>query len=364
MASSPIANVMDLCPECRQIIFRLFKIHMEVTDDVYDPLCRCCSLCINMLCCVDFQKCLTQHVLDSLGPYGGINNNQLSKTWPTITVPSILYIQAQAVIGALQGLFPERHFSITSVDLVIAVKDRLRQWIYTEISRLQNQSAMNTMQQSTTDLQDEEEAGYISWHILLLIPVHILESVNFCLPIKNQLQLLLQEASKKSNRRSRRKHPMDISVKQGGDPRMNLERRILSNPENEYKYFPICDKNQMIEFLSRHSQDSYHMNMNLNHDCSVCCCSKIVHSFTCAWRKPFYIQGQYTKSRRDVSQSPFYVRVSSDKDDANNRRTADEELKDIDPFIPEYMQGTRNYISRGGDLSYSCKYWMWWYFYP
>ena len=48
------------------------------------------SLCINMLCCVDFQKCLNQHVLDSLDPYGGINNNQLSKTCVVNTTTGVV----------------------------------------------------------------------------------------------------------------------------------------------------------------------------------------------------------------------------------------------------------------------------------
>jgi tRNA U54 and U55 pseudouridine synthase Pus10 len=282
-----------------------------------------------MLCCHAFLDTLIRNVQQSMEPYGGFKANTISLTSPTITLPSVLYIRAQAVSVSLELLFPHIIRTLSPADLVSAIKDRLRNLIRIKIHEPTNHDRQPLYEYPSACLE-AQEAGYMFYHILLLTPIHS-QMVPFLLPSSDWLHLFIKESQSRKDRRKRR-YPMDLTTKQGGDPRKNLEQRILRhNHDNQKQYFPLLEKNQMMDMLGQQSRDKAQFESMIqswmehltssNHDTngsptdshSLCCCT-IVDSFACSWRNHFYIQGRYTKSRRDISQSPFYVHMDAKVD--------------------------------------------------
>jgi len=91
---------------------------------------------------------------------------------------------------------------------------------------------------------------------------------------------------------------------QGGDPRVNLEKRN-QNKQPNISYTKVL---QSISALSKEEKTnilqwikSQPLIEPQNFKLSGVTCSAAV------WRRPFYLFGRYTKKRRDVSQTPFFV---------------------------------------------------------
>ena len=136
----------------------------------------------------------------------------------------------------------------------------------------------------------------------------------------------------------------DPTSKQGGDPRINLELRIRRSSASSMKWdkkahienkkrqrshggpssidddelineLLLClEKDTIVQWIANGGGDSLEdinwlqQQWRLGGRGGVEECA-VVHATT--WRKPFYIMGTYTKSRRDVSQTPFYVPSST-----------------------------------------------------
>jgi tRNA U54 and U55 pseudouridine synthase Pus10 len=91
---------------------------------------------------------------------------------------------------------------------------------------------------------------------------------------------------------------------QGGDPRTNLERRL------EAQGVATWTTNQALSLLEEKTFRLTQNDATFLQDISVVGSSSAgtaldVH--VAVWRRPFYVRGEYTKCRRDVSQSPFFV---------------------------------------------------------
>lgn len=106
-------------------------------------------------------------------------------------------------------------------------------------------------------------------------------------------------------------------VTQGGDPRRNLELRILPKQQQSAKVEAVWSINQALDKYSKTSD----RNSTKTDEAAV---NKLLRPLTtgeafdihvAVWRRPFYVKSEYTKIRRDVSQTPFYV-----EDDGKRRR--------------------------------------------
>ncbi|KAG7345898.1 pseudouridylate synthase [Nitzschia inconspicua] len=125
-----------------------------------------------------------------------------------------------------------------------------------------------------------EEQGYLSTHIL-------------CLPPRDAPVLIMDEAVKGNNNKKRRKHHRQRPfTTQGGDPRVNLEARLESKG---YHWTTSTEAEAMSV--------STIVNQSKIQDTPVLAMEYHVIVF----RRPMFLYGYYTKSRRDVSQTPFVV---------------------------------------------------------
>lgn len=145
-----------------------------------------------------------------------------------------------------------------------------------------------------------EEQGHLSLHILISPSSEVKRPSNVTLP-----------ANKRNRKRFRGHEPTD---KQGGDPRRNLESRLRKQGAELWSCVDIESLLQgsvppgMIETWKGWFRESA--------TCSVP--SLAVEYNVAVWRRSFFLRGLYTKARRDVSQTPFYV--PSDEDSTVMKR--------------------------------------------
>jgi tRNA pseudouridine(54/55) synthase len=98
-----------------------------------------------------------------------------------------------------------------------------------------------------------------------------------------------------SGRQRNRKRRLDEDS-QGGDPRVNLDKKLISQGKVVWSTNHALDSS----LLPDASIDNKMLLENLDTNVSL-------EFHVAVWRRPFYLKGMYTKNRRDVSQTPFHV---------------------------------------------------------
>lgn len=162
-----------------------------------------------------------------------------------------------------------------------------RKW-HTEASSTTNDS------NGSKETNDQEELGHLGVHVIVTAAADLSRHGD--------------KSSSSSSRQPRSKRRKIDGPSQGGDARRNLELRIgkeqgtavwsvnqALDDENKTK----MDDATCLAFLqplTRREQPAYNIHVAV-------------------WRRPFYVRGEYTKIRRDVSQTPFYV-----QDDSQERK--------------------------------------------
>jgi hypothetical protein len=150
----------------------------------------------------------------------------------------------------------------------------------------------------------QEEQGYLALHVLL--------TPSDAVP--RPPQEFLPKAEKK--KKIRRKH----YETQGGHPRSNMERKLQKQGANVW---PVNHAVEMSESLKKKATTT--KIQASQHDWCVSTCEPDPESIkplpvrgtgamqihVALWRRPFLVQGNYTKARRDVSQTPFFVNADS-----------------------------------------------------
>lgn len=231
----------------------------------------------------------------------------------------------------------------------------------------------------------EEEAGYLGVHVIVLPPSSPStppssgndndcsrkeqSSDNIISTQQQQQQQLIPPSFEDHIRQNKRQiiqsyyrilHPRkrfrgnDPTLKQGGDPRNNLElkvRRLINQEkwddaqismehadkkqkidvtaEHEWNMvIPWLEKNTVLQWLEANSFRVGSKDSN-DHNADLCGWLRRLHQsqqislqhgtktemnssglcsvHAASFRRPFYVQGTYTKSQRDISQTPFYV---------------------------------------------------------
>jgi len=205
-----------------------------------------------------------------------------------------------------------------------AAKEYVRDVARKEIARMQKQDTKVTGGTSATEEQPAapypfsdvtsemkgEEAGYLGVH-LLFVPIISTgdhsdnDDEDYLLPPESVLKI-------GSNRRRERKRYRgnDPTNKQGGDPKVNLVKRVKNKwmgGENGAWNMERNDIQRILDQVDRQSADltkkrlaKWIVGLDGSSD-------KNYSTHAAVWRKPFHVSGKYTKARRDVSQTPFYV---------------------------------------------------------
>lgn len=245
-----------------------------------------CSVCMGLWQSMyDQRKIRLQAALQAAcEPYGGIANNRFARLpnqGPSASFAGDILLRYKYFAEATHksenwnGGETTDHFSVYQRDL--------KRHIYSQINDIvRQQQGKNTAAPGVWDEQDatvaSEEQGYLAIHVL-------------CLPPKNAPLLLQENNNKKKKSNGRRQRPF---ITQGGDPRRNLEARLESQgyrwisqamADNEWAQRPTKNISTFL-FTPVLQAMEYHV---------------------IVFRRPMYLYGFYTKSRRDVSQSPFVV---------------------------------------------------------
>lgn len=129
---------------------------------------------------------------------------------------------------------------------------------------------------------EQEELGYLAFHVVSTPKSHI----------TRPCQWLPNPAKRKSRRRN-----LD-EKSQGGDPRDNLELRLTNEGCRLWSLNQAMKELPTDVFLGEAERKVYD---------TVSSDESPLDIHVAVWRRPFYIKGCYTKTRRDISQTPFYV---------------------------------------------------------
>lgn len=166
----------------------------------------------------------------------------------------------------------------------------------------------------------EEEQGYLSVYVVIVPSKGVARPTH-----------LFPGGSNKRKRRRNHHHHQDTPT-QGGDPKANFEQRLSREEGVEIwsinralAVAPTSSANDGtndVEWLVNVQEDTNKILVEQTVlDAGGRKESKpplLVDAHVAVWRKPFYLRGTYTKSRRDVSQTPFYAN-SGDAKTANSK---------------------------------------------
>jgi len=170
---------------------------------------------------------------------------------------------------------------------------------------------------------EDEELGYLGVHVIALPNPHRI-------PYRPLHKLPVPKRQRKG-RNKRFHHEEDT---QGGDPRVNLERRLVQSLQQQQQQqrqddsggdFPqqhpqqqlwtinqALDANLKIQVTDHESRQLEQVSPPLKDDNDGdendgTSNHSLFDFYVAVWRRPFYLRSMYTKTRRDVSQTPFHV---------------------------------------------------------
>lgn len=287
-----------------------------------DETGKMCKVCMNILQ-PSFQNEIMKKVDESMEVYGGCAANVLSKTCPTVAMPTHLFVRAQIILATIEDANMDDFIlkkSYSSNDLYTAVKEIFRSNIGNLLKEKFTEESYQSLQELPDDVKRtlyEEESGNINCHII----VNASENVS----VPGNIISFPSYAPKRDRKRFRGNDPTN---KQGGDPRTNADKMLKKDIEKQWQgknagdakdslLVSLLDRNRLLQQLDSDMKKpevkkelSKWILATTKEDVDIDNCLSIT---AVCWRMPFYLKGRYTKARRDCSQTPFYVPSDNDK---------------------------------------------------
>jgi tRNA U54 and U55 pseudouridine synthase Pus10 len=281
-------------------------------DDDDAPIVCCVCMGLWQLPCKEKLKMALKKACE---PYGGMSANRfarLANHGPTATFAGDIALRYQYYKSRRRN--NHKNNNNNKSELIATFQRDLKRHIYRQIDEIiqeeENQSKKvgGDADDDEDDADDDivqpnpevaqEEQGFLSIHIL-------------CLPPKDAPSILGDQANnQKTKRKSHRQRPFTT---QGGDPRVNLEARLEAQGYQWISSLSVAQDNGVSLSQLSNLQPSPAMEYH-----------------AIVFRRPMFVYGCYTKSRRDVSQTPFVVMkdalTTSDGDTPENhkkRKTAE-----------------------------------------
>jgi tRNA pseudouridine synthase 10 len=255
------------CRKCRSFLDTTSD-NQAVNDIAFDTQdTPCCALCLG-LWQASFSKQLQEALEKVCEPYGGIGKNQISRmenAAPTVSVAGDVMLRYHSL---------KEKESMPFTDFL----QQLKQHVHQEIDSILFPAQQEAQTSNYPECVQKEEQGYLSVHVLLTPPRDIARPMNVKLETKKQ--------------RKRFRGPMDVTT-QGGDPRKNLEERLELEGYDLWHMSAAEAALQSSKVLEWNTTDG------------VLAAPMEIH--VAVFRRPMYLYGYYTKSRRDISQTPFHV---------------------------------------------------------
>ena len=400
----------DKCGVCHHCIS--FMITDGNLNDEKSHLCGySCTVCFGISSPSYHTKCILPAIAKSLRPYcesirnaddnrvdkdTTLSNNQVSnyptRESPTVNLPWLIAVRAHcAIVSAklyIQNNNTASNHGIrlhTAEEVYLRIKEHVRSSLRNSILEMLDSTDNNNDEDSKmsdldrvdiTEQMHKEESGYLGVHIICLPPT---TSTTNQLPqslthhIQQNIKQLQSNQYRILNPRKRFRGN-DPTLKQGGDPKNNLELRVrrcwirqygLDDDEKERDHkrqrldnggsssgevinmyskkehdelsmiIPWLEKSTVLQWIeneiSSEAELSTYLHQLHNQKSEQNCQSEQCSIYATTFRRPFYVQGTYTKCRRDVSQTPFYVAAPTsstaeaatdekDKKDSSNKQ--------------------------------------------
>ena len=268
---------------------------------------------------------MQQAINNACGPYGGMDANRFSLEHPpTLVIPGDVALRyhlaaleksnATPLSVYLRGL--KAHLKTVALDYV--------------------KSRQAEAYQTYPPCVESEEQGFLCVHIVITPTSNVQRPSSLALP-----------QNKTRNRKRFRGH--DPTEKQGGDPRQNLERRLCKQGIELWS----CSDVEAALVRSTPSGTSDAWKEWFLESARVP--SPAIEYHVAVWRRLYFLRGLYTKSRRDVSQTPFYV-PSGDNASVMKRMGVTSVEEQINPVLTKVACGgisTLNNDPEGGDTVYA-----------
>ena len=331
-----------LCPYCISLVVADDGGSTTIANpsEDSDSCCNDCSLCFGLSSPTYQQHHIVPLIIKSLAPYCTGRGNYLTKESPTLNVPMLIAVRAQCAIAAAECYIKTKE---TNADTAAAsIRLRSAEEVYSKLKEYLRSSIREVIEKTITHIQNgdearnsesqepnlsqqlhEEESGYLAAHVLLL-PEFLSKdpeegsttNISHIIPpslqshiIKNKHQIDRNQHRILNPRKRFRGN--DPTLKQGGEPRTNLElrvRRSMNQPSSDdLSKIVWLEKTVVLDWLKSEiecKESSLALSSWLHE-------TKTYQIQPCinvgVWRRQFYIKGTYTKSRRDVAQSPFFV---------------------------------------------------------
>jgi hypothetical protein len=277
------------------------------------------------------------------------NGNYLSRESPTIQIPLLIQVRAHCAIAAVKQYLQSSNNVVsddkdinqlrTADEVYLAIKDEIKSSLKDSCqSQLFCKSSSNHTRHSLPPQLHEEEAGYLSIHVITIPPPlnsfpmsNVNDKVSFFLPPTLKSYITKHEESIRSAN-YKVLHPRtrfrgnDPTLKQGGDPRKNLElrlrremggvsaedclaqkrRKMDSQGREDSCELNEADWNTMISWLDKVTVNGWCKEDNCSlesakwlqqHGQSLSSLTQHCSVSATTWRRPFCIHGYYTKTR-------------------------------------------------------------------
>ena len=318
------------CGLCRKCLLHLCRTTPAAVDDA-----ACanesegnCTVCFGIL--ADGLKAgVLSAVTTSARPYGGLASNPISKESPTVVLPAVMMVRAYAAICAaelkLKETFPSGDVDIKDIlhthgEFYEKTKDGVRSLARETIQDMKNQELDKDQQngrnvapfpyEDVSREMDREEAGYLGVHLAFVPVLNKDDSDKTLDDSEHNGSLLPPESILKSShvfkkRDRKRFRGNDPTPKQGGDPKVNLLKRIKAQGMAEKN-----DIQRILDEVERRNSVETKKELAKWLVGIASAKEKARHSHcthAAVWRKPFYVGGKYTKAGRNISQTPFFV---------------------------------------------------------
>lgn len=237
-----------VCPKCQSYISN------EPPREIKTSLP--CSVCLGLWEATSLADAIEQ----ACQPYGGIQKNRfctLTNHTPTLSIA-----------GDVSLRYRERKTSVAKPYSVF--QQDLKQHLHQKLDSILGLHSNNP---PPPILSNAEQQGYLSVHVL-------------CVPPKGHSILDHSNTHSSHPKKKRKRSRQRPFTTQGGDPRVNLERRLQ---DEGYQWCTLAEAEE-IKTLSTIPPSGKPMEIHV-----------------AVFRRPIYLSGYYTKCRRDISQTPFVV---------------------------------------------------------
>lgn len=257
--------MVQLCVTCRSYL----GPSPQCSDDTSTLGDDCCIVCLGVFSHPSRFRASLKHAIEGSSHVYGSRNNRFSIETSAVSIPGDILCRYQSQV-TVQTTTSAKEYSDY-------IKQHVRGVLSEVLRSLQNESNDNNDDNNDDwpPCVSSGEQGYLSVYVVI-VPT-----------VSRPTDLETTDRPRKKRRLNR--HP---ESQQHGDPRTNLEKRLTN------KGIKLWSLNQVISKGIIPAWGGGDEPMPL-------ACALDFHA--AVWRRPFYLSGFYTKHRRDVSQSPFFI---------------------------------------------------------